>query len=300
MTRRQYALISPCRDEAEFAARTLDSVIAQSQRPDTWVIVDDGSTDGTSEILARYAAEHEFIEVVTRVDRGGRKVGPGVIEAFYAGLETIDLERYEYLCKLDLDLVLPPTYFEGLIRRMEAEPRLGSCSGKAYFEGPGGQWISENIGDEVSIGASKFYRRACFEQIGGFVREVMWDGIDVHKSRQLGWKVRSWDDEELRFLHLRPMGSSQVSIHEGRRRHGRGQYYMGTSIPFILASALLRLPKHPALVLGSFWILWGYFGSTAQARTSPRRRAAAALHPAIPGPLPSHGQGQEPPLAWSR
>ena len=107
-----YLLISPCRDEAAYMRETLDSVVAQSLRPAKWVIVDDGSTDDTPRILAEYARRHDWIEIVTRSDRGRRSVGPGVIEAFYAGYRTIDPDDYDYLCKLDLDLRLPPRYFE--------------------------------------------------------------------------------------------------------------------------------------------------------------------------------------------
>jgi biofilm PGA synthesis N-glycosyltransferase PgaC len=100
----RYVLISPCRDEAAYMRETLESVIAQSLRPALWVIVDDGSTDETPGILAEYAARHDWIRVVTRGDRGRRSVGPGVIEAFYAGYATIEPHDYDYLCKLDLDL----------------------------------------------------------------------------------------------------------------------------------------------------------------------------------------------------
>src|SRR5262249_49099923 len=109
--------------------RTLDSVLAQSQPPALWVIVDDGSTDQTPAILADHAAKPPFIRMVRRPDRGGRAVGPGVIEAFYAGLDTIDLGAFDYVCKLDLDLDLPPRYFAILMDRMEDQPRLGTCSG---------------------------------------------------------------------------------------------------------------------------------------------------------------------------
>lgn len=113
---------------------TLETVIAQSVRPAKWVIVDDGSTDATAEILAQYAKKCDWIDIVKREDRGGRSVGPGVIEAFYAGYEKINPDDYEFLCKLDLDLRLPPRYFEILMQRMRADPRIASCSGKAYLE----------------------------------------------------------------------------------------------------------------------------------------------------------------------
>lgn len=254
----QYLVISPCRNEMEFLSKTLDSVIAQSLRPALWVIVDDGSTDETPAILADYAARHDWIRVVPKPDRGHRAVGPGVIEAFYAGLETVS-EDFPYLCKLDLDLDLPPRYFESLIERMEADPRIGTCSGKPYVR-RGDQLVSERRGDEMSVGMTKFYRATCFDAIGGFVREVMWDAIDCHKARQLGWKAVSWDHPDLNFEHLRPMGSSEMSIYEGRRRHGRGQWFMGSDPLYYFATCVFR-GLEPPYVLGGMAMLQGYLGA---------------------------------------
>src|SRR5690242_19963831 len=150
----KYVLISPCRDEAEHMVSTLDSVIAQSIRPAKWIIVDDGSKDETPQILTRYVQNYDWIEVITRSDRGKRAVGPGVVDAFYAGYAAIDPDDYDYLCKLDLDLRLPPRYFELLMSRMEANPRIATCSGKCYME-QNGRLIHERHADDVSIGASK-------------------------------------------------------------------------------------------------------------------------------------------------
>ena len=259
----RYVLISPCRNEAKFMRQTLDTVIAQSIRPAKWVIVDDGSSDETPQILKEYAAKHDWIQVVTRRDRGNRAVGPGVIEAFYAGYETINPDDYDFLCKLDLDLRLPLRYFEILMQRMEANQRIATCSGKAYIERNGGL-VNERHGDENSIGASKFYRVSRFKELGGFVHEVMWDGIDGHRCRMNGWIACSWDDDpELRFVHLRPMGSSQKSIYTGRMRHGYGQYFMGTGFVYMLASAVYRIPEKP-YVLGGLAILWGWLRSALQ------------------------------------
>ncbi len=256
MIESSYAIISPCRNESDFMRQTLDTVVAQSVRPAMWVIVDDGSTDATPQILAEYASRHDWIKVVRREDRGVRAVGPGVIEAFYEGYGHIDIDDYEFICKLDLDLRLPPRYFELLMERMHADPRLASCSGKAYIH-EGGTLVSERHGDEASIGASKFYRVSAFKQIGGFVRQVMWDGIDGHECRRQGWTARSWDEPDLRFVHLRPMGSSHKGIYTGRMRHGFGQYFMGTGFVYMAASALLRTTQRP-YVLGGAMMMWGY------------------------------------------
>jgi len=261
---RRYLLVSPCRDEARYLRRTLDSVAAQSIHPAAWIVVDDGSTDETPAILAEYASRMPYLKVVRREDRGRRSVGPGVVEAFYAGLEAVELDRFDYLCKLDVDLDLPPRYFESLILRMEAEPRLGTTSGKPWFVHPrSGALVPEVCGDEMSVGMTKFYRVACFREIGGFVRQVMWDGIDCHRARMLGWIAESVNEPELRFVHLRPQGASQKGIWTGRVRAGFGQYFMGTSPVYYMAVAASRLPQHPVLA-GSVAMLWGYFSSMAK------------------------------------
>ena len=255
----KYVLITPCRDEAKYARRCIESVLAQSVLPSLWVVVDDGSSDETPAILAEYAANHPWIRVVRREDRGKRAVGPGVVDAFYAGMETIRMQDFDFLCKFDLDLDLPKKYFEILMRRMGENPRLGTCSGKPYFE-EGGRLVSEKCGDEMSVGMTKFYRVTCFLEIGGFVREVMWDGIDCHRCRMLGWVACSWDDSDLRFVHLRPMGSSQKSILTGRMRHGFGQYFMGTDLFYMTVSSTYRL-AHPPYVIGGLAMWWGYVKS---------------------------------------
>jgi biofilm PGA synthesis N-glycosyltransferase PgaC len=255
----KYVLISPCRDEAKYIRHTLDSVIKQTIRPAKWIIVDDGSTDETPTILRDYQVRNNWIQLITLSNRGHRLVGRGVIEAFYAGYQAIEPDDYDYLCKLDLDLQIPPHYFELLMTRMVANPRVATCSGKAYVV-EGGRLIRERHGDDMSIGMTKFYRVSCFKAIGGFVREVMWDGIDCHRCRMKGWIACSWDEPELRFIHLRPMGSSQQSIYVGRMRHGFGQYFMGTGFIFMLASAISRIDQKP-YVLGSLAMLWGWLQS---------------------------------------
>jgi len=277
-------VVIPCRDEAAYARRTIDSILSQSALPRMVVFVDDGSTDDTPRILAERCAAHAFMTTVTLADRGARRVGPGVVHAFNAGLEHArrlpEFDGVEFICKLDLDLDLPPRYFELLIARMRDEPRLGTISGKAYYPPQAmrgepiptrdallrgdrfdtSRLIAEGGGDEMSQGMTKLYRLACFDAIGGFVAEVMWDGIDCHRCRMLGWRARSEDTPELRFVHLRPMGSSDRGVLTGRMRHGYGQYYMGTSLPYMIASAAYGATRRPYLVGGAA-MLWGYLRS---------------------------------------
>jgi biofilm PGA synthesis N-glycosyltransferase PgaC len=266
ISEKKYVLVSPCRNEAAYMRQTVESVINQTIRPAKWVIVDDGSTDQTPDILREYQSKHDWIEVVTRKNRGCRSVGPGVIEAFYAGYSAINPDDYEYLCKLDLDLRLPSRYFEILMEKMTADRRIATCSGKAFVE-EDGHLTEEWHGDDTSIGASKFYRVSCFKAIGGFVREVMWDGIDCHRCRMNGWIACSWDEPELRFIHLRPEGSSQQGVYTGRMRHGYGQYFMGTGLLFMAASAAYRMRQKP-YVVGGLAMLWGYLKSAL--RGNPR------------------------------
>jgi len=255
---RRYLVVTPCRDEGEFIARAIESLAVQSVRPRTWVIVDDGSTDSTSELLAEAARTHDFIKVVRREDRGERKVGPGVIEAFYAGYESVDPLAYEFVCKMDADLELPRRYFERLMEEMEKEPCLGAVSGKMYLRDAEGRLTHERRGDDHAAGPTKFYRRTCFEDIGGFVRMVGWDGIDGHVCRMKGWIARSIVDDELKVVHLRQMGSSDKGVLHGRVRGGQGKWRIGSSPWYLLATAVYRMRDKP-YVIGAGAMAWGYF-----------------------------------------
>ena len=268
---RKYCLISPCRDEAAHLRRTLESVAAQTIPPSLWIVIDDGSTDQTPAILEEYAAKLPYLRVIHLPDRGFRQLGSGVVEAFYAGYNTINPDDFDFICKLDMDLDLPPRYFELLIERMEKNPRIGTCSGKPFFRDRRGRRVSEMCGDETSVGMTKFYRTACFRQIGGFEPALMWDGIDCHRCRMLGWIAVSWEEEQLSFEHLRPMGSSDRSWWTGRVRHGAGQYFMGTGPIYMLGSALFRMTR-PPLLIGGVAILWGYLKSMLS--REPRYRDA--------------------------
>jgi glycosyltransferase involved in cell wall biosynthesis len=255
-----YCLISPARNEAEYITKTLDSVLAQTVLPKRWIIIDDGSTDDTPQILADYAARHRFIEVHTRANRGTRALGGGVVEVFNQGMELLRDDPTEFVCKLDVDLILPPRYFERLLGEMARDKRLGSVSGKPYFRIDGehpDRLKSERIGDDVSAGMTKFYRRAFLDDIGGLVKGLIWDGIDCYRGRMLGWRSKSIDHPELRFIHLRQMGSSDRGIITGRRRNGEGYWFMGAAPLFVFAKAVYGVGHKPAL-LGSLALLHGY------------------------------------------
>jgi poly-beta-1,6-N-acetyl-D-glucosamine synthase len=264
---KRYLVISPCRDEAQYLQTTIDSMGLQTLLPACWVIVDDGSTDDTPNILAKAAEKYPFIKVVRREDRGKRAVGPGVIEAFNAGLESVTLDDYDFVCKLDCDLGIPTKYFQTLVEYMEEDPLLGNVSGKTYIETDDGRWVSERMGDENAIGPSKFYRVECFKDIGGFVSQVCWDGIDGHLCRMKGWIASSIDTEELRLKHYRPQGSSQESVWTGRMRWGTGKYFMGSSLTYVTAVSIYRMMERP-FIIGGIGIFVGY--CSAMLKRMPR------------------------------
>ena len=257
--------VSPVRNEAQTLERTIASMVAQTRRPTQWVIVDDGSTDRTAEIVMAAAKKHGWIQLVQRPDRGFRKLGGGVIEAFDEGLAAAD-DLWDYVAKVDADIEFPADYLAVLMEYFREDPELGAASGKVFLMEEGSATENFMI-DEMVAGQFKVYRREAFEAIGGFVHEVMWDGIDFHRARMEGWRTRSFDDPRLRISELRPMGASDRSIFRGRMRWGRGQWFMGSWMPYILASGLFRMRERP-LVVGGLLIVLGYLW--AALRGDPR------------------------------
>jgi len=253
----RYVLIMPTRDEEKYLQQTLDCIIRQTVLPVELVIVNDGSKDRTGDIAEAAAHQHPWIHVVHRGDRGDRKVGGGVVDTFYAGYDALRTADYEYICKIDADLSLPGGYFEHLMRYFEADHHLGGASGKTWNPAGGDTLKEERMMDEMVAGLVNFWRRQCWEEAGGFVREVMWDGIVFHRARMAGWKTRSLPDEELKIIHHRLMGSSHRSIYHGRMRWGRGQWFMGTHPLYIVASGLFRMRERP-YIIGGLCIILGY------------------------------------------
>lgn len=257
MADNKYIIISPVRDEEKYLPNTIESVIHQTIRPTEYILVNDGSRDRTEEIIIKASESHPWIRCVNRSDRGKRKVGPGVIDAFYDGYERIRHRDYDYICKMDGDLSLGPLYFETLFKKFDEDPHLGSASGKLFLKLSDNKLIEERIIDESVLGGVLCLRRECFEDTGGFIREVMWDGISFHRARMAGWRTRSYHDPELRIYDHRLMGSSDKSVYHGRIRWGWGQYFMGTHPLYILAVGIYRLKERP-FIIGGILIVLGY------------------------------------------
>jgi biofilm PGA synthesis N-glycosyltransferase PgaC len=253
----KYAIISPVRNEEKYLPQTIKCVLDQTVQPFEYIIVDDGSSDRTPAIIKKASQEYPWIKYIGRPNRGKRKVGPGVIEAFYDGYKALENSDYDFLCKMDGDLTVGPTYFEHLFDKFNRDPYLGSSSGKLYLDLGNGKVVEERISDESVLGGMLAIRRKCFEDIGGFVKQVMWDGIAFHRARMEGWRTRSFRDQELIIYDHRLMGSSYKNIYHGRLRWGWGQYFMGTHPLYILAVGTYRLFEKP-LVLGGILIVLGY------------------------------------------
>ena len=204
ITCRRYVVISPVKNEAEFIGQTIESMIQQTIKPILWVIVNDGSQDETEAIVRKYVEDYRWIKLVIRPGSAVRKRGKGVVEAFYAGFDTLDQE-YDFIVKLDGDVSFDPNYFESLLREFAANPQLGIAGGGLYEKPDGSTWKLNTVEDHVR-GATKVYRRSCFEAIGGLSPSMGWDGIDEWKALSMGWKVHSFLN--LKFMHYRYTGAA--------------------------------------------------------------------------------------------
>lgn len=262
-----YAVITPVRNEADHVRKTIDSVVAQSVRPALWVIVNDGSTDGTGEQVDEAAREHAWIRVLHRPDRGFRKSGGGVIEAFKEGLELLARTiqqaggpRWEFLVKLDGDLLLPPEYFERCFKHFQADSKLGIGGGVVCAERDG-QWVEEVKGDPPFHvrGATKIYRRACWEAIGGLLSAPGWDTLDELKANMLGW--RTYTFREVKLLQLKSTGTADGTW-KNWVKNGRANYITGYHPLFMFAKCLSRLRERPYGVISAgllYGFMSGYF-----------------------------------------
>lgn len=255
-------IISPVRDESALITKTLDAMVAQTVWPVEWLFVDDGSKDNTADLVRSYAEKYSFIRLVTITDRGFRKLGGGVVAAFKFGLTQIQSPEYEFIAKLDGDMSFGPRYLELMFEAFNDDPKLAAVSGKV-FRPEGDGFVEEWTIDEHVAGQFKLYRWNAFCEIGGFVEEVLWDGIDVHTARMKGWKTLSFHNPDARLIHHRLMGSSDKNVLRGRLRWGRGIYFMGYHPLYALASGVFRMREKP-LFIGGFLIVFGYFKAMIQ------------------------------------
>jgi glycosyltransferase involved in cell wall biosynthesis len=252
-TMSRYVIVTPIRDEEKFIEATIASVRAQTVPPAEWVIVDDGSTDRTGEIIDRYVCRFPWIRVVHRENRGFRKSGGGVVEAFYDGYKALQCSDWDFIVKLDGDLSLQPTYFEKCFAHFESDPKLGIGGGDICHEVGGVQKVEANPKFHVR-GATKIYKRACWEAIGGLWRAPGWDTIDEVKANMLGWKTYSFG--ELKIAHHRLTGTADGLLRD-RIKHGVACYVSGYSPLFVVASCVSRLVKKP-YIAGSAAIAYGF------------------------------------------
>jgi poly-beta-1,6-N-acetyl-D-glucosamine synthase len=255
-TMRRYVIVTPIRDEEKFIEATIASVKAQTVPPAEWVIVNDGSTDRTGEIIDRYASQLPWIRVVHRENRGFRKSGGGVVEAFYDGYKALQYSGWDFIVKLDGDLSLSPTYFEKCFEHFALDPKLGIGGGDIYHELGGVQKLEATPKFHVR-GATKIYRRACWEAIDGLWRAPGWDTIDEVKANMLGWTTYSFN--ELHIVHHRFTGTAE-SLWRDKIKRGVACYVTGYHPLFVAASCMSNLFRRP-YVAGSAAIAYGFLKS---------------------------------------
>jgi glycosyltransferase involved in cell wall biosynthesis len=263
-----YIVISAVRDEEQYIESTLRSMVAQKVLPEEWVIVDDGSRDRTVAIVQRYADKYPWIRPVQRKDRGFRKSGAGVVEAFYEGYEALQAKDWAFIVKLDGDLSFGPDYFAALFAKFEEQPRLGIAGGNLYH----------SVNDQLKLercprfhvrGATKVYRKECWNAIGGLLTAPGWDIVDETKANMLGWRTESFAGIEV--IHHRFTGTAE-SKWKDQVKNGRAYYFAGYHPLFMLAKCIYRLKDRP-YVMGSLGMAYGYLAGYRSRSTQMADRA---------------------------
>ena len=230
-----YYIVIPTYNEEKFIALTLQSIVEQTVLPSKVVVVNDGSTDKTVEIVNSFVEKYSFIAAVNKSSDAIHLPGSKVIQAFQKGLETLD-DNYDIMVKIDADLIFPSNYFETIIQHFQSDERIGMVGGFCYIE-KNGDWILENLTDKDHIrGALKAYRKETFLQIGGLKPAMGWDTVDELLCKFYNWKVVT--DESLHVKHLKPTGASYNKA--ARYKQGEAFYSLGYGF-FITAIASLKL-----------------------------------------------------------
>lgn len=271
-----YVLVTPSRNEEAFIEKTIESVIHQTCRPLKWVIVNDGSTDSTGAIAERYAAEHDWIEVVNRPVRKERNFAAKVY-AFNAGQERLKDVDYEIIGNLDSDVLLDKDHFEFLLEKFQQEPRLG-VAGTVFREESGYTSATDSFeGQNYVSGQCQVFRRECFEEIGGYFANKAGgiDWIAVETARMKGWKARSFREKS--FFHHRPLGTAERGVLAASFSYGQKDYFLGGHPLWELFRLLYRMTKRPYVVDGLALGL-GYGLAAARRLKRPVSKDLMAFH----------------------
>jgi len=252
----RYVVITPARNEAQFIEHTLQSMLAQTLTPSLWIIVDDGSTDGTDALVARYAAQCHWIRLVqVSSQREQRSGGSKVVRAFNAGYAFAKDEPFEFIVKLDADLTLPPDYFEAVSRCFAEHPRVGLCGGYCVVE-QDGALVPESYTTDHVRGALKAYRRESFAAIGGLMEVWSWDGLD---EAALAWRGWQFTVLPLPVVHHRPT-SKEYNLLWHSWRTGREMFKERVDPLSLMIVAAVHLGRKPVIVGSALFVL-GYLAS---------------------------------------
>ncbi len=257
MEAHRYIVVTPVRNEGSHFSDTIASMVAQTAPPLMWVIVDDGSTDDTGALADRAAGMHSWIRVLHRSDRGFRAQGSGVIQAFSEGFELCRHLAWDFAVKFDGDLSFPGDYFANCLARFAQNPKLG-IGGGVVCKSVNGELVVESRGDPRFHvrGATKIYRRACWDQIGGLLKTPGWDTVDELKANMLGWETRTFYDLKLR--QHKDTGSADGAWRNWVK-NGLANYVSAYHPLFMLVKCLKRAFARPYL-LGAAGLAYGFIG----------------------------------------
>ncbi len=252
----KYVLITAARNEESFIKKTLDSVVTQTVLPERWIIVDDGSTDRTAEIVESYAKRHPWIQLLRRPRRLDRNFA-GKVQAVTAGLDQARSLEFEIIGNLDADISFERDYMEFLLQRLSEDAELG-VAGTPFTQDGGYDSARDSFeGDNYVAGPCQLFRYRCFQEIGGYVPNPAGgvDWIAVMTARMKGWKVRAFPEK--RFHHYRTLGTAGRGALGALFSYGEKDYYLGGSPVWQLFRVAYRMGKKPIL-LGGLALLLGY------------------------------------------
>ncbi|HWN21622.1 MAG TPA: glycosyltransferase [Gaiellaceae bacterium] len=246
----RYAVVTPVRNEAVNLRRVFASLAGQSVRPESWILVDTGSTDGTVDLARALAREQPWIDFIAQADSGTTKRGGPIVRGFEAGVSRLDSVP-DVIVKLDADVSMGSGYFERLLEAFAANPKLGIASGSAQELEGGGWRMRHNTGASV-WGAARAYRAECLADVRPLEEQMGWDGIDELKARVRGWTTETIVD--LPFRHHRAEGARDGSPWKAWTARGRASHYMGYRAWYLIARTL----HHARSERAALGMVWGY------------------------------------------